>query len=185
MSLWTKVRDVVRSAAPLIGAAYGPAGAMIGGLIAPQPKLETMPSGLMLPAPSPGPGMVETAGTVRPALQAAAAAGRWLISKTGVVTTFGGKILGVMRGTRLFRNRQVVQLVKQIGIQGAATALGITAVEVAQMVAEHQMQGNRKRRGISYRDVATTRRTIGKIRSIQRGLSESGICRTPVRRKKC
>lgn len=190
MSMWTKFRDaVVGYAAPIVGGIAGgivggPAGAAIGtrlgqGLIggggqAPSVSAPGMPRAAM---PGSG-GMMQTAGVIPPAMRALSAAGRYLISARGIASTLTGRIIGVFKGSRLFRVRQVADLAKRVGIDAAAAALGVTAVEVAQMIAAHltQSAGKRSRgRGISARDVRTTRRTITKIRSIEHSLS--GVCR--------
>lgn len=194
MSLWTSITGAVRSvaavAAPVVGAVYGgPAGAAFGkalsSAIAPRSYMPG-PVGPSAPgAPTPGgSGMQRTAGQIpKYAVGAMGALRNWIISARGIVSTMGGRILGVMRGTKLFRSAQVTKLAKQVGLEAAAVALGISAVEVAQIIAADIQRPRRRARGISARDVRTTRRTIGKIRTIERGLRESGICRTPVRRK--
>jgi hypothetical protein len=130
-------------------------------------------------------GMIQTAGVIPPAMRAIGAMGRYITSARGIVSTFAGKIVGVMRGTKLFRVQAVADLAKRVGIDAAAAALGVTAVEVAQMIAAHLMQSaaRRKRgRGISARDVRCTRRTIHKIRSIEHSLQ--GVCRPRTSRRK-
>jgi hypothetical protein len=93
--------------------------------------------------------------------------GRLWISARGIARTAAGKIAGVMKGTQLLRNKQVISLTKQIGIVAAAAALGITANDVAEMILAET--GKRRRvRGISGRDIKCTRRTLGKLRSVQR-----------------
>lgn len=180
MSLFSKVGKLLKPLAPMISALPIPGAAAIGAVVNAGMQARAMSQSLMGSAPVPAPvppggGMVQTAGALGPALQAGS---RWLISATGVVRTLAGKILGVMRGTKLFRNRKVAQLAKQVGLGGAATVLGIAVVDVAEMITQHHVdQGTRKRRGISYRDVAITRRTIGKIASVQANLSKAGICR--------
>lgn len=106
------------------------------------------------------------------------AASKWLISAKGIVSTVTGRLLGVMQGSKLLRLPAIANLMKYAGPAGTAAALGLTVVEVAQLVAAHfqQTHSRRKRgRGITGRDVRTTRRTIHKIRSIEHSLS--GVCR--------
>lgn len=192
MSLFTTLRNAVTSvAAPLVTAAatvYG--GPVLGGLTGtllagagsgPSAPGSPTATGAAIPgAGEEGGGMIRTAGAVRGAVGAMAAARNWLISGRGIVSTISGRLLGVLRGTKLFKNAQVADLAKRIGIEATAAALGITVVEVAQLIAAHLMQRagrHRRGRGITARDVRTTRRTIHKIRSIEHALSQSGICR--------
>jgi hypothetical protein len=106
----------------------------------------------------------------------------WLISARGIVSTPAGKLLGVMKGTKLFNSKSIADLAKRVGIDAAAAALGLTAVEVAQLIASHitTSSSRRKRgRGISARDVRVTRRTLHKVRSIEHAIS--GACRPRAR----
>lgn len=184
MSLWTSVRDTARgligAAAPIVGASIGgPIGGVfgkaLGAAIQPTSFIGGPPPAM--PGSGGDGGMVPTAagGVVT---RGAIAIGRWLIGARGIARNATGKIVGVMRGTSLFRNKRVIALAKQIGIEGAAVALGITVAEVAEMfVAE---TGKRRRaRGISGRDIRCTRRTLGKIRSVQRMI---GLARPAARR---
>jgi len=130
----------------------------------------------------PGGGMMETAGVpkvpstggfMQPML-------RWLIGPRGIARNAMGKMMGVMRGVTLFRNKRIVALARQIGIEAAAVALGITIVEVSEAFITET--GKRRRaRGISGRDIRVTRRTINKIRGVERDLAASGICRPRAR----
>ena len=167
MSLWTDIRDTVTGIAPtVIGAAVGyPAlGATLSGIIG--ASRQAVPQTLM-PMPSGG-GMIQTAGTLRALPPIMGAMRGWLVGARGLVTSGAGALLGVMRGQKLFRNAQVMQLAKQVGIDAAAVALGVTAVDVAQMIAAHvQRRGRRHRtRGISGRDIKCTRRTMRKFHSL-------------------
>jgi hypothetical protein len=173
VSIWSSVLSI---AAPFVGAAIGgPAGfavgTAIGSAIGPKPQAQQLIGG----PPPVGPGAGVGGGMVKTGTSAAgkiiqggmSMLGRWLIGARGIARNATGKIVGVMRGEQLFRNKRVIALAKQIGMAGAATALGITLAEVAEMfVAE---SGKRRRtRGISGRDIKCTRRTLGKIRSVQR-----------------
>lgn len=184
MSLWTKVRGIVAPVALAAIPGVGPALAATYKLGAPMYAANR--ASRMNPPAGPGgwgvigPGMTETAaqgGAVAAIGRGAAMGYRWLIGARGIARNAMGKIVGVMRGESLFRNKRVIALAKQIGIQGAAVALGITIAEVAEMfVAE---SGKRRRvRGITGRDIRCTRRTLGKIRSVQRMI---GIARPPSR----
>jgi len=184
MSLWTKVRDAVRSvAAPIVSAAVPVAGPLIGRLIAPTPKVAAPQALIGAPPPvGPGGGMIQTAGVPKisaPSMGQMFSQGlRWLIGPRGIARNATGKIVGVMRGTQLFRNKRAIALAKQIGMEAAAIALGITVADLAEMFVSEA--GKRRRtRGISGRDIKCTRRTLGKLRSVQRMI---GIARPAARR---
>jgi hypothetical protein len=176
MSLWTSIRDTVVGAAPtIIGAAIGgPAGATIGNILGGAVARQQAQTLLPMPQPvgnaGPGGSMVQTAGTLRALPPIMGAMRGWLVGARGIVTSATGALLGVMRGQKLFRNAQVLALAKQVGIDAAAVALGVTAVDVAQMIAAHvQRRGRRHRtRGISGRDIKCTRRTMRKFHSLAR-----------------
>ena len=180
MSLWTSIRDTVTSVLPtVIGTAIGgPVGGAVGsiltaarnpGPVQPQISLMPMPTTSATSMPGSG-GMVQTAGTLRALPPIMGAMRGWLVGARGIVTSATGALLGVMRGQKLFRNAQVLQLAKQVGIDAAAVALGVTAVDIAQMIAAHvQRRGRRHRtRGISGRDIKCTRRTMRKFHSLSR-----------------
>jgi len=104
------------------------------------------------------------------ALITGGAAGNLVLSSTG-------RIISVITagGARIGRKR-VVAIAKFLGINGAAAALGIGAVELAQMVVEETGRP-RRRRGITARDFATTRRTMTKIKSMHAMLPTRGTSR--------
>jgi histone H3/H4 len=175
--LWTSIRGAVTGVAaaylaPVTGGAslalYAQAQQAKAAQAAAQQQQTLMPMDWPGPSSMPGAGdsgMTQTAGTLPSLVRGAAAAGRWLISARGIASTASGRLLGVMRGTTLFRTRQISRLAKEVGIQSAATALGITAVEVAQLIASDIVQRTRHRRGrgISARDIRSARRTITKM----------------------
>lgn len=72
--------------------------------------------------------------------------------------------------------RSVVALIKSLGLTAAAVALGLTVEEAAQIFASAP---KRRRRGISARDISTTKRVIGVTHRIQHELSHLAA---PVRR---
>lgn len=83
----------------------------------------------------------------------------------GLVRTAAGRIRGVVLASgRFVSSRKASLLARRVGIDAAAAALGISAVELAEMVlAEEETRGRRRGRGISAADLRRTRRTIGKI----------------------
>ena len=88
-----------------------------------------------------------------------------LARSAGVARTTTGKIRGVFRPDGKFVSRKnMVKLAKQIGLEAAATALAITAIEMATAIQE-EISKPRRRRGISGRDLATARRVQRQILS--------------------
>lgn len=73
--------------------------------------------------------------------------------------------------------RSVVALIKSLGLTAAAVALGLTVEEAAQIFASAP---KRRRRGITARDISTTKRVIGVTHRIQHELSHLA---RPVRRR--
>jgi hypothetical protein len=179
MSLWTQIRGpVTKLAGAYVSAIAPPLAPIISGGFAAQNLLQRAGGTSSAPGiPAASGSMIPTAARVPQLMRGLGAMANWIISKTGVVTTITGKYLGVMRGTKLFRNKAVNALAKQVGIETAAVILGITVVDVAQMIfAHHQSLSRRRRhRGISGRDVKITKRTIVRIRSIEHALQ--GVCR--------
>lgn len=104
------------------------------------------------------------------ALVTGGAAGNLILSSTG-------RALSVITATgqRIGRKR-VVALAKSIGLQAAAAALGIGLVEIATMTAD-ELGRPRRRRGITARDFATTRRTMTKIKTMHAMLPTRGTTR--------
>lgn len=95
---------------------------------------------------------------------AMATMGRW--AGTMVGGALGLKALkGLMTSAWGYVSRKkVVAIVKAVGIEAAAVALGVGVVEVAQMVAaDASSKTGRRRRGITASDLRRTRLTIGKI----------------------
>jgi len=175
MSFWTSLRDNVIK--PVAAAYLAPAtgGLSVALLQAQQARAAAPPPQQLLMDPGydvvgPGGTQPTAAAAVPPLLRGAAGLARYLTSARGIVSTMSGRLLGVMRGTQLFRNKQIAKLAKEVGVQGAATALGITAVEVAQLIAADIVQKGRRRRGrgISARDIRCARRTIQKINNFSK-----------------
>lgn len=94
----------------------------------------------------------------------------------GVLRSVGGKILGVMlpSGVKVSR-KAVVSLAKTMGIQGAATALGIGAVELAEMVMQESGGRRGRGRGVSAAQLRTTRRTMRTVERMHKQIL--GYCR--------
>lgn len=175
--------------AALGGAVFGPAGATFGGLLGQsiEPQITTWrPTAVApraattLPAVYGGamPTMfddvytdsgevVPTAGALGGAM---AAGGIWL--GTYLARAFGrgaaSAVFTAANGIRV-RINQLWPLVRQYGPQAVAGALGITIGGLSTLLAQAPTTGPRKRRrGISARDIRTTKRTIKQIRRISR-----------------
>ena len=88
------------------------------------------------------------------------------------VVRAGGKLL-TAAGTWVSR-KKAVQLAKVLGIQGAATALGIGAVELAEAVLADRNKAGRGK-GISAAQLRTTRRTMRTVERMHRQIQ--GYCR--------
>ena len=102
----------------------------------------------------------------------------------GVIRSVGGRILGVMlpSGQRVGR-KAVVALAKQMGVTAAATALGIGAVELAEMVMSEQ-RGKGRRKGISAANLRTTKRTMRQVMGMHRQITQA--CGTAgFKKRKC
>jgi len=104
------------------------------------------------------------------ALITGGAAGNLVLSSTG-------RILSVITasGARIGRKR-AVSIAKFLGLNAAAAALGIGVVELAQMTVDETGRP-RRRRGITARDFATTRRTMTKIKTMHAMLPTRGTSR--------
>lgn len=157
---------VTGAAAPIIGAALGgPVGAAIGAV--------GTAVGTAIAQPTPvssqvGPGAATQVRGARVPM-AMATRGRGLITE----------LLGIASeqiGRRITAS-QVLALVRDLGLAAAALALGLTETQTAQVIAARP---RRRRRGITAASIATTRRTIRQVSSIQRQLAE--FCPPPRRR---
>ena len=84
-------------------------------------------------------------------------------------------------GKRITR-KNAIALIKRVGIDAAALALGLSVLEMAQIVAS---EPSRRMRGISGGDIKRTRRTLRKINNLACTLREfCGSGRTSIGRKR-
>ena len=172
--------------APVIGAAFGPTGAIIGGQVggiitaaagAPSVAPRVRANGAMVPqeaivgvaprvpvAPSTAVAPMVTGGALVPLATGARGLIAALLAKAGLTL-----------GKRVTANG-VLALVREIGLAAAAAALGLELVEIAQIIAA---KPRRRRRGITAAQLATIRKTLRKVATINRTLAEF---RPPVRR---
>lgn len=136
------------------------------------------------PMAMPGGMPVQMASVAFPALGALPALGGMM--SRALPAVLGGVVGGaVVRGGRMIATaignisrKRVVAIAKTLGIQGAATALGIGAVELAQMVLNEQAH-KRRGGGVTGAQLRTTRKTMRKVmgmaRTIRSACSETGF----------
>lgn len=97
----------------------------------------------------------------------------------GIIRGASGKILRVVLGNgRIISRKKAVLLAKQIGLGAAATFLGISAVELAEMVLD-ETTTRRRRRGITARDLANAKRVNCKVANMAKTLG----CKPTTRRR--
>lgn len=146
-----------------------------------------LPMALPIGAPQLGgilPAIGGTLGRILPG--AAGLVGGAVRAAAGLVRTAAGKIRGVVLASgRFVSSRKAALLAKRVGIDAAAAALGVSAVELAEMVlAEQERAGRRRSRGVSAADLRRTRRTIGTIERMHRQIvSACHDARVPTRRR--
>lgn len=110
-----------------------------------------------------------------------AAAGR---GAAGVIAKWGKNMGAVLAGRGVqMRARDVLEIVKKYGPDVAAGVLGWTVAELMQVLGNLGAftPKKRRRRGISARDVRTTKRVCGFVRRIQSDLADCAR-RAPARR---
>lgn len=88
-----------------------------------------------------------------------------------------GLAAGRTFGSAKFR-RSALVLAKELGISAAAIALGITVLELAEIIARGTP---RRRRGITARQISTTKATIRRIDSLNRAIAK--VCPPASRRR--
>jgi len=102
------------------------------------------------------------------------------------VSTFGTRMIpkvigaaaGAFRASPRFR-RSAILLARELGISAAAVALGITVIELAEIVSRGQP---RRRRGITASQISTTKATIRRVNSLHRAIAD--VCPPPARRRR-
>lgn len=182
-----KAVPVVRSLGAAVGKTLGITGA-VGGTVAGGYQIgqmvgdayygSTQPSAVW-PAQSidmgpwqQGGGMI-TAGrgpVARPGGSAPAARGGGGGAGYAVGRAAGARMRGILdQFGRKWSARRVAALARRLGVDAAAAALGVGAALVVDMVAQDSMSVvRRRRRGISYAQLSTTRRTLRKLDSMNR-----------------
>lgn len=101
-------------------------------------------------------------------------AGTAMRAAAGLVRSAAGKIRGVMLSSgRFISSKKGAALAKRVGIDAAAAALGVSAVEMAQMVLDSSASGRGRGRGITAASMRTTRRTIRQVSSLSRQIAQA------------
>jgi len=105
----------------------------------------------------------------------------------GIARTVGGKIKGVWlavaggAGQKFISRKKAVALAKRVGLDAAALALGISAVEMSEMILDDASAG-RRGKGITARNIRTTKRVIGQVQRIH---CQLGLRRGAPRARAC
>lgn len=91
----------------------------------------------------------------------------------GILRSAGGRILGwILPSGQKVTRKAAVALAKSMGLQAAATAMGIGAIELAEAVMQEEGR-SRRRRGISARDLTVTTRTMGRVERMHRRIAKA------------
>lgn len=188
MSRWSRftnaVRGVARTVAPVAAGFIPGVGAIAAPLVGAalqrqgsrgaQPSLP--PMALMGPpaVPDYGGGMIQTAGATGTFARGAAAA------VGGAVRATGRRAAKLVIQGRRVSLAQLKRLVRSLGPEAVAVALGLSVANLASIMFDMEPKTARRRRGISYADIARTRRTLRKFASMQ-----SMIACAPARSRPC
>lgn len=140
-------------------------------------KPRSIPARKMVPPSPPGGGKVSL-------LPAAGMAGIGAIARMGgrgLIRTTTGKISKIMLPSgQVFSRKNAASLIRRVGFEAAAVALGITVVEAAELLLADS-QTRRRGRGITAAQVRNARRTTRMVCNLARDL---GVKAAPVRRRK-
>jgi hypothetical protein len=152
---------VGKVASGLVKTAGATVGKPLGGLIRRNPPPIPGIGGGATTGPGGGPIVNRSAGrstTAQAVAQARAMGGAGAVAP-------GGIMKGVIdTAGRWWTNSKIASLVRRVGPEAAALALGLAVTQVYQAVAENHAKGSRRRRkGLSYRDINTTRRTLSRL----------------------
>lgn len=173
-----KIGRFVSRAAP-VALAY-----MTGGTSAALMTGLRMASATSRPPPSfgptvmPGAGGVPAGGFIRALGGAVGGIARGVV---GLVRTATGKIRGViLQSGKFISRRNAVALAKRVGLDAAAVTLGISALELSEMVMD-EVSRRRRRRGITARDLSTARRVNRQLACFARqvGVRRKARCAPP------
>lgn len=171
---------------PTLRAGMGFAGS--GPVIATDPRdalrLASLNTGTMTDIGMPGIGMIGQGGAQVagfPALGGMAAGAAALGATAvrygaGLVRSAAGLIRGVMVGGRFISRKRAVFLAKRVGLDAAAAALGVGAIELAQMVLQEEGGAGRRRgRGVTAAQMRTTRRTMNVIERMHKQIHRFAV----------
>lgn len=158
-------RDILRASLPILSPALGDnVSALLAAAVAPAPAQNIVPmqQASILPAlPSLG-GILGGLG-----------AGAVVSGAIGVVRSVGGKILRfILPSGAAVSRKNAVKLAKEVGLTAAATALGVSAVELAEAIMQEEGKA-RRGRGITASQLRTTTRTIGKLERAHRQVARA------------
>jgi len=167
-------------AAPIIGGIVGgPAGFALGSAVS---------AGFGAPSSSVGPTVLTLRGPPRGRPVTTGGGGATTLPGAGGVLSLAlgaGRLIASLLarasatlGKRINR-AGVLSLTREVGIVAAATALGLTAVEIAQIIAS---KPRRRRRGITAAQLTTTKATIRRMDSINRAIAQ--VCPPASRRRR-
>jgi len=100
----------------------------------------------------------------------------------GLIRTTTGRVSKIILPSgATFSRAKAAALIRRVGFEAAAVALGITLIEAAEILLT-QSQAGRRKRGITGSQLATTKRTICSLRRMMRDLN---ITKAPARRSSC
>jgi hypothetical protein len=122
-----------------------------------------------------GGGAVSSMGVMPYIGQGAAAAGRGAM---GIITRWGKSMGAVLAGRGVqMRARDVYEIVKKYGPEVAAGVLGWTVAELMQVLGNLGAftPKKRRRRGVSARDIRTTKRVCRFVTSVSRSLADCSM----------
>lgn len=159
-------------AAPIIGGLVGgPTGFALGSAVSAgfAPSRGPTPASFV-PIPRPGSSVGPTVASASIIIPLARGAGRLISSLLARASATLG---------RRISRAGVLSLTREVGIAAAATALGLTAIEIAQIIAA---KPTRRRRGITASQLTTTKATIRRIDSINRSIA--AVCPPAARRRR-
>lgn len=180
-------RKVARVAAPVIGAAFGPIGAVLGGAVGsalapsrpaalsfggPPPSAFPRPPPLRIPARSlPIPRAGIPVRTIPERL------GDMFLDGPRITST--GRMTGIVAGGKFFNNRRVAQFARQLGFERAADCFGVSDSDICTAILNVP---KRRARGISGRDISRCVSTAKKMSRFQKSMRAAVGSTTRARR---
>lgn len=185
MGLLSRFKGLIKKvAAPAIGfLTGGPLGAVAGAAAsftsAPVQAAAPPPSFAQTPLQMAMAGPTQTASLGGIATRGASMVTGAIRGAIGLIRSSTGRISGVRLGSGQFVSRKkAVALAKRVGIEAAALGLGITVLEMAEMVATAP---TRRARGISASDIRRTKSTLRKVCTISKQFADVKTARKACR----